>query len=400
MNTRKRISDYPAVFWTAVIATIVGGWMSVHAYQSMIHADDALVRSIGMFVVLESVSIFAAATLNTRGHGLLTGLAFVLIFGCATTEIFLGASELQRGIMQMTETAKAASASTANDTANASALATAQEALKACQARYPRKKKDAQARTACAKPYEKSITALTAGDPAKAVNFDPEAAGMLALWQGITDAYNAMLDKKGEEAAQVERVAFIAMLSIFTVFVVGKLFMWSRYAAWKAANYGDDYQAPNVVTVPEHAIGNSASVADADKQAESEPQSAKVPFGFTGNKSPATSSAERNRALYSSTPVTTGNCNKQVSVTTGNCNTGIQNSGYSTAYATVQLAKVGHVVDCPVCGKTFVKANKWHTFCSNNRKPRPDGGNCSDDYHNATDPQRLDALKALKRRKT
>ena len=231
--SRKRITDYPAIFWAALVATIVGGWMSVHAYHAMLHSDDALIRSIGIFVTLECVSIFAAATLNTRGQGLLVGMAFVLIVGCAGTEIFLGASELQRGIMQMTETAKAASASTANGTANAGALATAQEGLKGCQTRYPRKKKDAQARAECSKSYEKSIAALTAGEPAKTVQFNPEAAGMLALWQGITDAYNAMMGKEGDTAAKVEQVAFIAMVSIFTVFVIGKLFLWSKYAAWK-----------------------------------------------------------------------------------------------------------------------------------------------------------------------
>ena len=190
------------------------------------------------------------------------------------------------------------------------------------------------------------------------------------------------------------------MLFIFTVFVLGKLFLWSKYAAWKTANYGDDYQAPNAVTVPEHAIGNPATVAEsiADNDAEPEAQPAKMPFGFTGSKSPAASSADRNRALYSSMPVNTGDCNKQVSVNTGNCNTGIQNSGYSTAYAQVQAAKVGHTVNCPNCGTAFVKANKWHTFCSNNRKPRADGLNCSDIWHNEQNHERIAALKAIKRR--
>ena len=420
MNVRKRITDYPAIFWAALIATIVGGWMSVHAYKAMIHADDALIRSIGMFVVLECVSIFAAATMNTRGQGLLVGLAFVLIFGCAGTEIFLGASELQRGVMQMTETAKAASASTANGTANASALTTAQEGLKGCQARYPRKKKDAQARTECAKPYEKSIAALTAGEPAKAVTFDPEAAGMLALWQGITDAYNAMLGKEGEEAAKVEQVAFIAMLSIFTVFVIGKLFLWSKYAAWKTANYGDDYQAPNTVTVPEHAIGNPASVAEsiADGSDEPKPQPEKPPFGFVPAGSRAASSADRNRAAVNMENATGGKplppslhervnthtCNNTHSplherVNTHTCNNTHDplhervgnSSGKSTNYDSAASAKVGSMIDCPQCGTTFRKANKWHTFCCST---------CKDNWHNERDPSRIEALKAIKRRKS
>ena len=405
MNVRKRITDYPAIFWAALIATIVGGWMSVHAYKAMIHADDALIRSIGMFVVLECVSIFAAATMNTRGQGLLVGLAFVLIFGCAGTEIFLGASELQRGVMQMTETAKAASASTANGTANASALATAQEGLKGCQARYPRKKKDAQARTECAKPYEKSIAALTAGEPAKAVTFDPEAAGMLALWQGITDAYNAMLGKEGEEAAKVEQVAFIAMLSIFTVFVIGKLFLWSKYAAWKTANYGDDYQAPNAVTVPEHAIGNPTSVAEsiADNDAEPEAQPAKMPFGFTGSKSPAASSADRNRALHARVDtrindlhahVNTRPCNNTHDPLHARVNTRPRNNTHDdlhAAYTHAADANAGEHVNCPQCGTVFRKVNKQHTFCQKT---------CKDEWWNTKDPTRLEALKAIKRRKS
>ena len=396
MNVRKRITDYPAIFWAALIATIVGGWMSVHAYKAMIHADDALIRSIGMFVVLECVSIFAAATMNTRGQGLLVGLAFVLIFGCAGTEIFLGASELQRGVMQMTETAKAASASTANGTANASALTTAQEGLKGCQARYPRKTKDAQARTECAKPYEKSIAALTAGEPAKTVAFDPEAAGMLALWQGITDAYNTMMGKEGEEAAKVEQVAFIAMLSIFTVFVIGKLFLWSKYAAWKTANYGDDYQA---VTVPEQAMGNPANVADSVDD-DTQPKPEKPPFGFSPSKASA-SSADRNRALHARVDtrsddlhahVNTRPCNNTHDPLHARVNTRPRNNTHDdlhAAYTHAADANAGEHVNCPQCGTVFRKVNKQHTFCQKT---------CKDEWWNTKDPSRLEALKALKRR--
>ena len=388
--TRKHFTDYPAIFWAALIATIVGGWMSVHAYKAMIHADDALIRSIGMFVVLECVSIFAAATMNTRGQGLLVGLAFVLIFGCAGTEIFLGASELQRGVMQMTETAKAASASTANGTANASAMATAQEGLKGCQARYPRKKKDAQARTECAKPYEKSIAALTAGEPAKAVTFDPEAAGMLALWQGITDAYNAMLGKEGEEAAKVEQVAFIAMLSIFTVFVIGKLFLWSKYAAWVAQHYGEHDQQH--VTIDESKLGEP----DAIPQAQATEPEPRKPFGFSPSN-PAPSSAAINRAKYmhvSTLDPIHAHVNKHVHVNTHEHVNNMhvsnnQSSEKSTNYDRATSAKVGSLIDCPQCGTTFRKANKWHTFC----KPT-----CRDTWHNAHDPNRVQYLKNRKRK--
>ena len=394
MNVRKRITDYPAIFWAALIATIVGGWMSVHAYKAMIHADDALIRSIGMFVVLECVSIFAAATMNTKGQGLLVGLAFVLIFGCAGTEIFLGASELQRGVMQMTETAKAASASTANGTANASALATAQEGLKGCQTRYPRKKKDAQARAECSKPYEKSIAALTAGEPAKTVAFDPEAAGMLALWQGITDAYNTMMGKEGEEVAKVEQVAFIAMLSIFTVFVIGKLFLWSKYAAWKTANYGDDYQA---VTVPEQAIGSRATAQN--ERDGDEPHPAMVALARDFARAQNAREALYGRAanaldnMHVSSSKPTSNMHVEHAhvrhehvehAHVNNMHVGSDND----AYMHVTSAKVGTTCNCPQCGTEFRKANKWHTFCN----PK-----CRDNWHNDRDPNRR-AYLAKKRK--
>ena len=60
----------------------------------------------------------------------------------------------------------------------------------------------------------------------------------------------------------------------------------------------------------------------------------------------------------------------------------------SEAYAQSEMAKVNSMVSCPNCGKEFKKVNKWHLFCSHNRNPRADGGNCSDDWHNAQKPER------------
>ena len=389
MTTRKRITDYPAVFWAAVIATIVGGWMSVSAYNAMMHSDSGLYRAIGIFITLESVSIVAAATLNTRGNGLAVGFAAVLIAACASVEIFLGATELQRGIMQMTETAKASSAGTANATANAQALSDAAKGLKSCQARYPRKQKDAAARAECGAPYEATIKSLSASTPAKSVEFNAEASGMLAVWEGITKAYNSMF---GTDTT-VEQIAFKAMLSIFAVFVFGKLFLWSRYAAWKTKHYGEHDQQH--VTIDESKLGEPDAMPQAS-EAETEPRK---PFGFAPAK-PAPSSADAVQARYEAAKLdgqVTGQVTEQVTVT-GNCNTGINdrhiNSVNTTAYAFVQSAKVGQSVNCPVCGAAFVKANKWHLFCSNNRKPRrEDGGNCADDYHNALDPDRLQYIR-------
>ncbi len=72
------------------------------------------------------------------------------------------------------------------------------------------------------------------------------------------------------------------------------------------------------------------------------------------------------------------------------------NSGNSTVYAISSAAKVGEVIACPNCGEAFQKSNKWHLFCSNSRKPRADGGNCSDDWHNAQDPERAAHAKRRK----
>lgn len=390
MTTRKRISDYPAVFWSAIIATIVGGAMSIAAYNAMMHSDSGLYRAIGIFVVLECVSIFAAATLNTKGNGLLVGFAAVLIVGCALTEIFLGASELQRGVMEMTETAKAATSSNSNATANAQALTAAQSGLSACQKRYPRKQRDEKARTECSKPYQATINNLTASAPSKAVEFDAEAAGMLALWQAVADTYNSMFKDSKVEAGQI---AFTVMLFIFTVFVLGKLFLWSKYAAWVAQHYGEHDQQH--VTIDEQKLGEP----DAMPQPQATEPEPRKPFGFAPAK-PAPSSADRNRARMQTVENTqvhdrntgyrnTGNDRIRDTVYgkpyTGNdCNTGIE---------AVKAAKVGHTVNCPVCGTAFVKANKWHLFCSNSRKKKADGTSCADTYYNTANPDRLRAIK-------
>lgn len=389
MTTRKRITDYPAVFWAAVIATIVGGWMSVSAYNAMMHSDSGLYRAIGIFITLESVSIVAAATLNTRGNGLAVGFAAVLIAACASVEIFLGATELQRGIMQMTETAKASSAGTANATANAQALSDATKGLKSCQARYPRKQKDAAARAECGAPYEATIKSLSASTPAKSVEFNAEASGMLAVWEGITKAYNSMFDTD----TTVEQIAFKAMLSIFAVFVLGKLFLWSRYAAWKTKHYGEHDQQH--VTIDESKLGEPDAIPQ-PQATEPEPHK---PFGFSPSN-PAPSSAAINRAKYMHVStldpihahVNTRPCNNTHDPLHERVNTRPRNNTHDNlhaAYTHAADANAGEYVNCPQCGTVFRKVNKQHTFCQKT---------CKDEWWNTKDPTRLEALKAIKRR--
>jgi hypothetical protein len=386
MTTRKRISDYPAVFWSAIIATIVGGAMSIAAYNAMMHSDSGLYRAIGIFVVLECVSIFAAATLNTKGNGLLVGFAAVLIVGCALTEIFLGASELQRGVMEMTETAKAATSSNSNATANAQALTAAQSGLSACQKRYPRKQRDEKARTECSKPYQATINNLTASAPSKAVEFDAEAAGMLALWQAVADTYNSMFKDSKVEAGQI---AFTVMLFIFTVFVLGKLFLWSKYAAWVAQHYGEHDQQH--VTIDESKLGEP----DAMPQPQATEPEPRKPFGFSPSN-PAPSSAAINRAKYmhvSTLEPIHAHVNKHAHV---NIHAHVNKHAHVSeplqaqdAYMHALNAKAGSIVGCPQCGTEFKKVNKQHTFC----KPT-----CRDTWHNAQDPNRVQYLKNRKRK--
>lgn len=61
-----------------------------------------------------------------------------------------------------------------------------------------------------------------------------------------------------------------------------------------------------------------------------------------------------------------------------------ESSEKSSVYDRAEGAKVGAVVECPQCGKSFQKANKWHTFC---KSP------CRDTWHNERDPSRLKAKK-------
>ena len=396
--SRKRFTDYPASFWFAVLATITAAILAISSYSRMINDDVATMKAAMIVISFEGALIVAMATMNGRLQGLLKGWAFVLLFLLAMAEIFMASMEIQHGIAQAGANAENYQQSASNLGTVAAGMADATKALADCDKRYPRKKKDADARNQCRKPYEKIVAASAGAMPSggnNAPQYDEENAGKLSQWQAVADVLNTTWQP--EKPITWAQAAFYVMTAIMALFIMVKNFLWAKYA------HGDElttYLESHSVSVPEHAIGSPAtvaeSIADDDEQAPQKP--AKMPFGFTGNKSPAASSADRNRALYGSMPVNTGNCNKQVSVNTGNCNTGIKNSVYSTAYAQVQAAKVGHIVNCPNCGATFVKANKWHTFCSNNRKPRADGGNCSDDYHNAIDPQRLEAVKALKRR--
>ena len=399
MNKPNRFRDFTPTFWIALVSSITAAILAIAAYASMINDNTALIKASLIVICFEGGLITAMVVLNAKFQGLLKGWGFTLLFLIGMAEIFMASTEIQSGIMKAGASAEFVQQSASNTGSIAASMSDATKGIADCNKRYPRKKKDAEARDNCVKPFnavlKSSAGALPNGDAPK---FNSEDAGKLKIWQSVADTMNEAWQP--EVKITWERAAFYCMTAIMALFVLVKNFLWAAYSREMALKH--DAENGQSVSVPEHAIGSPAtvaeSIADDDEQTPQKP--AKMPFGFTGSKSPAASSADRNRALNCNKQesVITGNCNKQVSVNTGNCNTGIQNSVYSTAYAQVQAAKVGYTVNCPNCGTTFVKANKWHTFCSNNRKPRADGGNCSDDYHNAIDPQRLEAVKALKRR--
>jgi hypothetical protein len=288
--------------------------------------------------------------------------------------------------MEMTETAKAATSSNSNATANAQALTAAQSGLSACQKRYPRKQRDEKARTECSKPYQATINNLTASAPSKAVEFDAEAAGMLALWQAVADTYNSMFKDSKVEAGQI---AFTVMLFIFTVFVLGKLFLWSKYAAWVAQHYGEHDQQH--VTIDESKLGEP----DAMPQPQATEPENRKPFGFSPSN-PAPSSAAINRAKYmhvSTLEPIHAHVNKHAHV---NIHAHVNKHAHVSeplqaqdAYMHALNAKAGSIVGCPQCGTEFKKVNKQHTFC----KPT-----CRDTWHNAQDPNRVQYLKNRKRK--
>jgi hypothetical protein len=78
-------------------------------------------------------------------------------------------------------------------------------------------------------------------------------------------------------------------------------------------------------------------------------------------------------------------------------NTGLLTEQQVRAFTAVQSALCKHEAICPNCGAKFIKSNAQHLFCSRNRKPREDGGNCSDEWHNKANPERIAFLKRKKK---
>lgn len=408
--SRKRFTDYPTSFWFAVLATITAAILAISSYSRMINDDVATMKAAMIVISFEGALIVAMAVMNGRLQGLLKGWAFVLLFLLAMAEIFMASMEIQHGIAEAGANAENYQQSANNLGTVAAGMADATKALADCDKRYPRKKKDADARAQCRKPYEKIVAASAGAMPSggnNAPKYDEENAGKLSQWQAVADVLNTTWQP--EKPITWGQAAFYVMTAIMALFIMVKNFLWAKYA------HGDELTAylanQQAVNVPEHAIGSPATVAEAvtptatDTQTDEPAQPAKHGFGFVPTGKRVESSADRNRARMQTVENkqvhdrntgyrNTGNDRVRDTVDgkpyTGNdCNTGIRYTGIEA----VKAAKVGHTVNCPVCGTAFVKANKWHLFCSNSRKKKADGASCADTYYNTENPDRLRAIK-------
>ena len=399
MNKPNRFRDFTPTFWIALVSSITAAILAIAAYASMINDNTALIKASLIVICFEGGLITAMVVLNAKFQGLLKGWGFTLLFLIGMAEIFMASTEIQSGIMKAGASAEFVQQSASNTGSIAASMSDATKGIADCNKRYPRKKKDAEARDNCVKPFnavlKSSAGALPNGDAPK---FNSEDAGKLKIWQSVADTMNEAWQP--EVKITWERAAFYCMTAIMALFVLVKNFLWAAYSREMALKH--DAENGQSVSVPEHAIGSPAtvaeSIADDDEQTPQKP--AKMPFGFTGSKAAAASSADRNRALHER--VDTRTCNNthdslHERVNTRTCNNTHDplhervgnSSGKSTNYDSAANAKVGSMIDCPQCGTTFRKSNKWHTFCCSS---------CKDNWHNERDPSRLEALKAIKRR--
>ena len=324
MNTRKRFTDYPASFWFATLATITAAILAISSYSRMINDDVATLKAAMIVISFEGALIVAMAVMNGRLQGLLKGWAFVLLFLLAMAEIFMASMEIQHGIAQAGANAENYQQSASNLGTVASGMSEATKALAACDARYPRKKKDAAARETCRKPYESVLNASAGSMPSgHAPQYDAENAGKLSQWQAVADVLNATWQP--EKPITWNQAAFYVMTSIMTLFIMVKNFLWAKYAhgdeltAYLSSNGGMGLHPANVVTVPEHQLGTPAAVEpahDVDDNDHAPEPVKKQGFGFIPAGSQVASSADHNRASRTPSVITGRAAPAQTSVIT------------------------------------------------------------------------------------
>lgn len=172
-------------------------------------------------------------------------------------------------------------------------------------------------------------------------------------------------------------------------------------------NDGDDFQGTRVGFSAPIGSVNAATVHYSPSlpsqplfkyQQRQEPEGKRHGLGFIGFVDPSQpqkpSGGDAAHATGKPLQATVGNPPPlQGTVYTGDCR------GADESYKAAMDVPTGSKIACPNCGSVVVKRNQQHTFCSNSRKPRADGGNCSDEWHNQRDPKRMEALKAKSRRK-
>ena len=390
MNTRKRFKDYPLSFWFAVIATLTAAFLAISSYSRMINDDTALFKAAMIVIVLEGGLIVGMAAIKGHLQGTLKGWAFVMLWLIAGAEIFMSSMEIQHGINAAGMNAANYQQSSQNLGSVATGLSDATKALAACDKRYPRKNKDSVARAECRKPYETIVKSSAGAMPTdgNTAKYDADDAGELAQWQAVADTLNGIYEP--EKPITWNQAAFYVMTIIMALFVLVKNFLWAKYAHDVALS---DALSNDYVELQESELGKAEHQQPQASEVEPEPHK---PFGFSPSN-PAPSSAAINRAKYmhvSTLDPIHAHVNKHVHVNTHEHVNNMhvsnnQSSEKSTNYDRATSAKVGSLIDCPQCGTTFRKANKWHTFC----KPT-----CRDTWHNAHDPNRVQYLKNRKRK--
>lgn len=398
MIKHNRFRDFTATFWMALLSSITAAMLAIAAYASMINDNTALLKASLIVICFEGGLITAMVVLNAKFQGLLKGWGFTLLFLIGMAEIFMASTEIQSGIMKAGANAEFVQQSANNAGSIAASLADATKGIADCNKRYPRKNKDAVARNNCVKPFDavlkSSAEALPNGGAPK---FSSEDAGKLKIWQSVADTMNEAWQP--DVKITWERAAFYCMTAIMGLFVLVKNFLWAAYSREQAVK---NDSATNQVEVPEHVIGQP--VTDTATEPNNSTVTERNPFGFAPSTA-APSTAARNRATLQdcnySTVTTERNTYSTVATEPNNSTVGT-NSTVTTVSALSALnaakaARIGSVVNCPQCGKQFVKNSHNHLYCSNNRKPRTDGGNCSDDWHNAHNPSRTEFL--FKRRR-
>ena len=382
--TSKRFKDYPLSFWAGVIASLTTASLAIASYSGMIADGTAFFKAVALVVSFELGLIIAMATFAGKLQGLLKGWALVVLLLISLAEIFMTSMEIQGGVAKQGANASNYQQSSANLGAVANGMASATKALADCDKRYPRKVKDAKARDECRKPYENIVSASTGAMPAdnNAPKYDESAAGQLIQWQSVADALNAAWQPV--TPITWSQAAFYILTLIMALLILIKNFFWAKYAHDVELAAHD-----NLVVVDESNLGTVGTVTEQPHTPTTEP--VKRQFGFAPSTA-SPSSAEAVRASLqpcNSTVYTERHCNSPV-YTEQTYNSAV------SALDAAKAAKIGSVVHCPQCGTQFVKNSHNHLYCSNNRKPRRDGGNCSDDWHNSHNPERAGYL--LKRK--